>query len=206
MSRTALTWARLTTAVAAAATAASIPQLKGSLCPPGCRMTKQQLSTWRKRWKQIHCSSEGLEEELFAKHYVNKKRIYLVPGTYLLYLAKRLWFGKKKNNFGGFWTRNLAFIITFFRKMNEKDVADGKVLFLRSLDGICPDIPLQRNKETVIGRRSVYGFEINHFADFRWIFSASFLTFLKINKLGRSYMRCIQDQIEKSKSKENGYS
>jgi hypothetical protein len=51
--------------------------------------------------------------------------------------------------------------------MNEKEVAEGKVLFLRSLDGICPDIPLQRNKETVVGRRAGYGFEINHLADFR---------------------------------------
>jgi hypothetical protein len=73
--------------------------------------------------------------------------------------------------------------------MNEKEVAEGKVLFLRSLDGICPDIPLQRNKETVIGGRSVYGFEINHF---RCIFSASFfMAFLKINKLGRSYIALV---------------
>jgi hypothetical protein len=71
--------------------------------------------------------------------------------------------------------------------MNEKEVEEGKVLFLRNLDGICPDIPLQRNKETVIGGRSVHGFEINHFADCRCIFSSSFfMAFLKINKLGRS--------------------
>jgi hypothetical protein len=82
-----------------------------------------------------------------------------------------------------------CFYINVFRKMNEKEVAEGKVLFLRSLDGICPDIPLQRNKETVVGRRTGYGFEINHFADFRCIFSASFfMAFLKINKLGRSYI------------------
>jgi len=36
--------------------------------------------------------------------------------------------------------------------MSEQEVGEGKVLFLRSMDGICPDIPLQRNKETVIGK------------------------------------------------------
>ena len=34
--------------------------------------------------------------------------------------------------------------------MGEKEV-ERKLLFLRSLDSICPDIPLERNRDTVIG-------------------------------------------------------
>ena len=35
--------------------------------------------------------------------------------------------------------------------MGEKEEVERKLLFLRSLDSICPDIPLERNRDTVIG-------------------------------------------------------
>jgi hypothetical protein len=46
--------------------------------------------------------------------------------------------------------------------MTEKEAAGMSLLFLRSLDGICPDIPLERNKETVLGGLLLYLMCLSH--------------------------------------------